>query len=305
MPICRPESRGSDPRFSQGPHRRFRRHETLRFARGDKRLLAVAVFACSLLAAPLAQAAGLVSHSVTYDVKVPADDKKDYAEGQGTYSLTRSCQGWTLGEVYQFGVEKGDKGQPKQLGPKADRLEERLTATEPADGSQLAYQVRLRLNARLTTANAKATIGADGGKLRADLGTYKQNSDLPAGTLPPAAARKALVDALLANRPDPIDIKTVEMLRFHKPIVEHYQRLPPGYMIPTDLPKDLKASDRNFAQGRTFAVRRRVGDFNEFGDEFWLLHESGAVLRRLIKRQDVGILLEAREVTLFPPPKCD
>jgi len=52
MPICRPESRGSDPRFSQGPHRRFRRHETLRFARGDKRLLAVAVFACSLLAAP-------------------------------------------------------------------------------------------------------------------------------------------------------------------------------------------------------------------------------------------------------------
>lgn len=253
----------------------------------------------------MAQAAGLSSHAVSYEVKVPADDTKNYAEGQGSYSLTRSCQGWTLGEVYQFGIEKGDKNAPTLLGPKADRLEERVTATEPLDGSQFAYQVRLRLNARVTTANAKATLGADGGKLRADLGTYTQNSDLPAGTLPPAAARAALVDALLANQPDPIDIKTVEFLRFHKPIVEHFQRLPPDYMIATTLPKDLKASDKNFAQGRTFAVRRRVGDFNEFGDEFWLMHESGAVLRRLIKRQNVSLLLEAREVTLFPPPKCD
>lgn len=258
-----------------------------------------------VLAAPLAQAAGLSSHSVSYEVKLPADEKLAYAEGQGTYSLTRSCQGWTLGEVFQFGLEKGEKTAPTKLGPTGDRIEERLTATEPLDGSQLAYQVRLRLNGRVTTANAKATLGADGGKLRADLGTYKQTSDLPAGTLPPAAARAALVDALLANRPDPIDIRTVEMLRFHKPIVEHFQRLPPGYMIPTDLPKDLKASDKNFAQGRTFAVRRRVGDFNEFGDEYWLLHESGAVLRRLIKRQNIAVLLEAHEVTLFPPPKCE
>ena len=52
-------------------------------------------------------------------------------------------------------------------------------------------------------------------------------------------------------------------------------------------------------------MRRRVGDFNEFGDEFWLMHESGAILRRLIKRQNIAILLEAREVTLFPAPKCD
>lgn len=255
--------------------------------------------------APVAQAAGLASHSVTYEVKVAADEKTAYAEGQGTYSLTRSCEGWTLGEVYQFGLEKGEKAAPSKLGPTGDRIEERLSATEPLDASQFAYQVRLRLNGRLTTANAKATLDANGGKLRADLGTYKQTSDLPAGTLPPAAARAALVDALLANRPDPIDIKSVEMLRFHKPIVEHFQRLPPEYMIPTALPKDLKTSDKNFAQGRTFAVRRRVGDFNEFGDEFWLLHESGAVVRRLIKRQNVGILLEAREVTLFPAPKCD
>jgi hypothetical protein len=180
-----------------------------------------------------------------------------------------------------------------------------VNATESLDASRFSYQVRLRLNGRVTTANAKATLGANGGKLRADLGTYKQNSDLPAGTLPPAAARAALVDALLANHPDPIDIKSVEMLRFHKPIVEHFQRLPPDYMIPTTLPKNLKTSDKHFAEGRTFAVRRRVGDFNEFGDEFWLLHESGVVLRRLIRRQNVGILLEAHEVSLFPPPKCD
>ena len=257
-----------------------------------------------VLAAPLAQAAGLSSHSVSYDVKVGPEEKLAHAEGQGTYSLTKSCQGWTLGEVYQFGLEKGEKSAPSKLGPTADRLEERLSASEPIDGSHLTYEVRLRLNARVTTTKAKATLGV-GGKLRADLGTYQQNSDLPEGTLPPAAARAALVDALLANHPDPIDIPTVEVMRFHKPIVEHFQRLPPEYMIPTALPKDLKASDRDFAKGRTFAVRRRVGDFNEFGDEFWLLHESGVVLRRLIKRQNVGLLLEAREVTLFPPPKCD
>ena len=102
-----------------------------------------------------------------------------------------------------------------------------------------------------------------------------------------------------------IEIKSVEMMRFHKPIVQRFQRLPPDYMIPTTLPKDLKASDKDFAKGRTWAIRRRVGDFNEFGDEFWLLHESGVILRRLIKRQNVALLLEAREVTLFPPPKCD
>jgi hypothetical protein len=261
-----------------------------------------AVFLLAVVLAPLAQASGLASHSVSYEIKPAADEKAAYAEGQGTYSLTRSCQGWTVGEVYQFGLEKGAS---KELDAKADRLEERLSATERLDGSQFAYQARLRINARITTATVKATLGANGGKLRADLGTYKQTSDLPEGTLPPAAARAALVDALLANHPDPIDIPTVEVMRFHKPIVEHFQRLPPEYMISTALPKDLKASDKDFAKGRLFAVRRRVGDFNEFGDEFWLMHESGAVVRRLIKRQNVGILLEAREVTLFPAPKCD
>jgi hypothetical protein len=253
-----------------------------------------------------AAAAGLASHSVSYEVKLAAGaDKAFHVEGTGTYSLTRSCKDWTLGEVYQFGIEKGEKSAPKQLGEKADRLEERLNATEPLDGSRLSYRTRLRLNARVTTATVKATIGPDGGKLRADLGTYKQNSDLPAGTLPPAAGRAALIDALLANKPDPIDIKSVELIRFHKPIVEHFRRLPPEFKIPTALPKGLKASDKGFAKGRTFAVRRRVGDFNEFGDEFWLLHESGAILRRLIMRQGASILLEAREVTLFPTPKCD
>jgi hypothetical protein len=261
------------------------------------------VLVLALVLAASAAQAGLTSHSVSYEVKLAADEKGAHVEGQGSYSLTRSCQAWTVGEVYQFGIEKG--GAAGKLGPQADRLEERLTATEPLDGSQLSYQARLRLNARNTSATAKATFAAGGGTLRVDLGTYVQTGDLPDGTLPPAAARAALVDALLANRPDPIEIRTIELMRFHKPIVERFQRLPPEFMIPTALPKDLRTSSKDFAKGRTFAVRRRVGDFNEFGDEFWLIHESGAILRRLIKRQNVGLLLEAREVTLFPIPKCD
>ena len=71
--------------------------------------------------APGAQA-GLSSHSVSYEVKLAADaDKSFHVEGMGTYSLTRSCKGWTLGEVYQFGIEKGEKVAPKQLGDKADQ----------------------------------------------------------------------------------------------------------------------------------------------------------------------------------------
>ena len=74
--------------------------------------------------------------------------------------------------------------------------------------------MRLRLNARVTNATPRATMGADGGKLRLSSAPTKQNSELPAGTLPPAAARAALVDALLANRPDPIEIRTVEHAAF-------------------------------------------------------------------------------------------
>ena len=53
-----------------------------------------------------------------------------------------------------------------------------------------------------------------------------------------------------------------------------------------------------------FALLRRVPDFNEFGDELWLMHESGAIVRQIIQRQGVKLLLEAREVTLFPAPTC-
>ena len=71
-----------------------------------------AVFLLAMvLAAPMVQAAGMSSHSVAYDVKLPADAEKGVrVEGQGTYTLTRSCQGWTLGEVYQFTVEKAASG---------------------------------------------------------------------------------------------------------------------------------------------------------------------------------------------------
>jgi hypothetical protein len=260
-----------------------------------------------VLAAPVAHGQGLASHSVSYDVKLPADAEKTvFAEGQGTFSATKSCQGWTVGEVFQFGVEKGATTAPKQLGDKADRSEERLNAQESADGRTLSYQSRLRLNARVTSASGKASLGAAAGKLSATVGSYTQNSDLPAGTLAPAAARAALIEALLANKPDPIEIRTVELMRFHKPIVQRFQRLPPTdtTTLPLTLPKDMRASDKGFAKGKTWAVRRRVGDFNEFGDEFWLLHESGAIVRQLLSRQGTKLLLEAREVTLFPPPTC-
>jgi hypothetical protein len=260
-----------------------------------------------LLATPPVHAQGLRSHSVSYQVQVAPDaDKLFFAEGQGTFSLSKSCEGWTLGEVFQFAIEKGTSSAPRQIGKSADRIEERLTTKESADGRTLSYQTRLRLNARVTTASGKATLGGAGtGRLSTDLGTYTQNSDLPAGTLAPAAARASLVEALLANRPDPIEVNTVELMRFHKPVVQRFHRLPPGdTRIATTLPKDMRSSDKEFGQGRTWPLLRRIGNFNEFGDEFWLLHESGAVVRQVLTRQTAKMVLEAREVTFFPPPTC-
>ena len=261
----------------------------------------------SLLAfASAAEAEGLQSHSVIYDVKSAKEDKELFLEGQASFTLTRSCEGWALGEVFQLAWEKGPSGALKELSDKADRLEDRLTVQESRDGRTLTYQTRLRQNARVTTVTGKATLGAEPGKLTADLGRYKQESELPAGTLAPAAARQALRQALIADTQGMFEIRTVELLRFHKPIVQQFVQLPQHDLaISRALPKDLKTSDKDFATGRTWAVLRRVADFNEFGDELWLVHQSGAIVRQIIQRQGIKLLLEAREITLFPAPKCE
>jgi hypothetical protein len=88
--------------------------------------------------------------------------------------------------------------------------------------------------------------------------------------------------------------------------MQMFGQLPPDDpAISRVLPKDLKTSDKDFANGRTWAVLRRVADFNEFGDELWLIHQSGAIVRQVIQRQGIKLLLEAREITLFPAPKCE
>ena len=111
---------------------------------------------------------------------------------------------------------------------------------------------------------------------------------------------------MIADTQGKFEIRTVELLRFHKPIVQQFIQLPPHDLaISRALPKDLKTSDKDFANGRTWAVLRRVADFNEFGDELWLIHQSGAIVRQIIQRQGIKLLLEAREITLFPAPKCD
>jgi hypothetical protein len=252
------------------------------------------------------EAQGLQSHSVIYDVKPAKEDKDLYLEGTASFTLSRSCEGWALGEVFQLGWETGPSAGLKKLSDKADRLEDRLTVQESLDGRTLTYQTRLRQNARVTTATGKATLGAEPGKLLADLGRFKQESELPAGTLAPAAARAALLKALIADTQGKFEIRTVELLRFHKPIVQQFAQLPSHDLaIPRTLPKDLKTSDKDFAGGRTWAVLRRVADFNESGDELWLIHQSGAIVRQIIQRQGIKLLLEAREITLFPAPKCD
>jgi hypothetical protein len=257
-----------------------------------------------LVVAPAAQAQGLVGHSVTYDVKPLKEDKAVYLEGQASSTLSRSCKEWSLGEIFQLAVERA-KASGKAITEKSERIEDKVSAQESLDGSTLKYQVRLRHDARVDTATGTATLGKEPGKLHAVLSRYKQDSALPAGTLGPAAARAALVEALVANKPGKIEIDTIEMFRFHKPVKQIFTRLAPeDSSIARGMPKDLKAPSKEFAAGKMWALKRQVPEFNEFGDELWLLHESGAILREVVQRQKIALLLEAREVSIFPPPSC-
>jgi hypothetical protein len=265
--------------------------------------LAGLLFSLVLAATGVARADGLVGHSVTYDVKPLKEDKAVYLEGQASSTISRSCKEWTLGDVLLLAVERKDAGR-KTITEKSERIEEKISAQEALDGTSLKYQTRLRNDARVDTANATATLGKEPGRLHAVLSRYKQDSALPAGTLPPAAARASLVEALLANRPGKIEIETVEMFRFHKPVKQIFTRLAPeDASIARGLPKDLKAP-KDFAAGKMWALKRQVPEFNEFGDEFWLLHESGAIVRAIVQRQKIPLLLEAREISIFPPPVC-
>ncbi len=73
----------------------------------SRSLILFAVLAASALA-PAAQAEGLQSHSVVYDVKLaPGEKDAAFIEGQATFTLTKRCDGWSLGEILQLGVDKG------------------------------------------------------------------------------------------------------------------------------------------------------------------------------------------------------
>src|SRR5438067_11744429 len=112
---------------------------------------------------PTAWAQSLVSHSVIYDVKPAKGDAELFFEGQATFTLARRCDGWSLGEVFQFGIEKGAAAvAQKKVTDKGMRFEERLNAQESLDGRSLSYQTRLRQNARVTAVTGTATLGADG-----------------------------------------------------------------------------------------------------------------------------------------------
>ena len=263
----------------------------------------ILLFVTLILMGSVAQADGLKGSSVTYEVKPFKDDKAAYAEGQASSTLSSSCKERSFGEILVLALERKSAGA-KTITEKSERIEEKVSAQEAPDGTTLKYQTRLRHDARIDTATGTATLGKEAGQLHTVLSRYKQDSALPAGTLAPAAARAALVEGLLANKPGKIEVGAVEMYRFHKPIKQIFTRLPPEDLsIATGLPKELKAP-KDFAAGKVWALKRQVPEFNEFGDEFWLLHESGAVVRQVVTRYNVKLLFEAKEISIFPAPVC-
>jgi hypothetical protein len=256
----------------------------------------ILLFVALILIGAGARAEGLSGSSVTFDVKQLKEERSVNMDGQASSTLSRTCKEWSFGEILLLAIERKQK---------MERIEEKLGAQESLDGSTLKYQTRLRHDARIDTANGTATLGQEPGQLHTVLSRYKQDSALPAGTLAPAAARAALIEALIANKPGKIEIGAVEMYRFHKPIKQIFTRLAPDdASIAGGLPKGLKSPSKEFTAGRLWALKRQVPEFNEFGDEFWVIHESGAIVREVVQRQGIKLLLEAKEVSIFPPPVC-
>ena len=70
----------------------------------ESRPLVLFALLVALAAVPAASAEGLVSHSVIYDVKPLKEDKDLYLEAQMSFTLTKRCDGWALGEIFQFEV---------------------------------------------------------------------------------------------------------------------------------------------------------------------------------------------------------
>jgi len=223
--------------------------------------------------------------------------------------MARRCEGWSSGEAFIYAIDRSEgAGLRKAAGESADRYEERVSAVEKPDGSELTYQARTRHNARVTATQGKARLAAAGGgegELAATYNRFTQKAALPPGTLGPVAARARLVEALAANRPGTFELRTVDILRFHRPLTESFLRLEAGDpAIEASMPEALRDRARELAGGRVWAVRRRALELNEFGDELWVVHESGAIVRQIVQRQGLRLILDARELSIFPDPRC-
>ena len=77
-----------------------------------------------------------------------------FRQSQGT---SKSCQGWTLGEVFQFGIEKGG-ANPKQLGAAANRIEERVSAKESLDGRSYSDAALARVTHGIVMRPGRLTV---------------------------------------------------------------------------------------------------------------------------------------------------
>ena len=100
---------------------------------------------------PTAWAQSLVSHSVIYDVKPAKGDAELFFEGQATFTLARRCDGWSLGEVFQFQVKATPESgmSPMDLRTLLDwfiayqlRRVEGVTEINPHGGQMKTYEVQ-------------------------------------------------------------------------------------------------------------------------------------------------------------------
>jgi hypothetical protein len=271
------------------------------------RCAAVSVLA-GIVAATPAAAADLQPHAVTYQVMVEKPPADTAVASQVSGTLTKTCDGWTLGGAVYYGIERNIKGREANapLSGNADTYQERLSITEKNDGKSLQYTARYTVNNR--GEEVRGTIAADG-TLDVKSDRLPRKVKLPAETVLPVGLRAKLIDALPRDdkaRPT-ITIRTVELGRFHEDTDVTFTLAPP---LPIAKPTkaDPKAGtpkvESPLLKGRSWTVKQVSKEHADWMESTFEIFESGVITRYTFKREGIVWRADIKELTTFLPPKC-
>lgn len=277
-----------------------------------RKFLPPALAVAAGLFASAASAQEIVGHSVNYAVWAEKPREPARAEAQWNVTLAHACDRWSYGSALVYSVDRSYVGKPNvdrngrslPVGSSADQYEENVSWGELATGRLLTYRNRFRLNARYLEAQGRVTFNQNTpGRLEGTATGAPVSVTVPAGSLPPVALRRAIIERLSAPGPhEPFKLRSVEVGRFQMALEFQFELVGPSKDPPMEPTPPKEVADK--LKNRAWVVKQTAKQLPEHGDLMFLLHENGVISRVQFKREGLDFHADAKELTLFPPPKC-